>query len=189
VISTLYYLTLVLAVWLIASPFALGYSVAASVAAPVVVGVVTGIVAVLGARKVEPRLGRVVSGAGLALAAWGVLALALSALDGGLDELLVGLALAALGVVVAAIRPGLALRAYDLHGNTLAEISAITMKRDDLVGKAVLLNSMPSTLYFRPEEVWRALGLLSWDVVKRLPRFLYLGCKRLTAETREGRSR
>jgi hypothetical protein len=39
----------------------------------------------------------------------------------------------------------------------LAEITSMSVKSDNLAVKAVLLGSMPSTLYLRPEELWRLL--------------------------------
>lgn len=86
-----------------------------------------------------------------------------------------GLLLAAVGTVAWALPTAAPVHAVDKDGRTLAEIKSI-QQRDDLIAmKAVLLGSMPATIYVSPAELWKFLGLLDTDVALRLPGALAKG--------------
>ena len=36
---------------------------------------------------------------------------------------------------------------------------------------------MPSTVYIKPEEVWKVLTMVPFDLIKQMPVFLYQGYK------------
>lgn len=185
-IRLLYLVQAVLAAWTIGSPFALGYGASTSVIAAVALGCLVLILAVAGAVTERTPLGAVVAVIGVLTALWGIVGLVVPALSGGGSELVVGLLWAVLGCFVALIRPKLAVSAYDVHGNTLANIRTVGMKKSgDLSAKATLLGAMPSTMYFRPDEVWKLLGLLDWDTVRHLPAFLVKGA--LAVRQQEGK--
>lgn len=177
-ISALLYLAALLGLWLAASPFALGRDSAVTIAVDVVAGVAAMVLGVVGARKTIARLGVVVAAIGVALAVWGVIGTAVPAIQAGPNEIVVGIVLLVVGAFAAAIVPAQHVRAYDMYGATLADISKISVKKGDIAATAVLLESMPSTLYLRPEEVWKLLGLLTWDTVRHLPAFLLAGARR-----------
>jgi len=61
----------------------------------------------------------------------------------------------------------------------MAQITKLSYKKHDLWAKAVLLGSMPSTMYMRPEEVWKMLGMISFETLLGMPKFLLIGAKRV----------
>jgi len=66
-------------------------------------------------------------------------------------------------------------------------MSVISFKKENIAIKAILLGSMPSTLYVRPEEVWKALSLVDESVIWHLPAFLYQGWKLARQQAREAK--
>ena len=67
----------------------------------------------------------------------------------------------------------------DLHGNVMMEIMSLERKADDLVMKGKMMGTMPGTIYLKPEEAWNGLKILSWQVMRYLPLYLFRGwCRR-----------
>ncbi|MDR1188389.1 MAG: hypothetical protein LBK95_13195 [Bifidobacteriaceae bacterium] len=182
-ISACLYAAAVIGAWLAASPFALSYGGAPAVAVPVAAGAAVMILATVGGLKALPTFGGAVAMIGTCLTAWGVAGFVFPDLGIGPNEVVAGVALLVFGGLSAVIPSTQHVRAYDMYGNTLADISKLSIKRGDIVATSVLLESMPSTLYLRPEEVWKLLGLMGWDVVRRLPRFLVTGARRARTRT------
>ena len=54
----------------------------------------------------------------------------------------------------------------------MVDVKSLRMKDDTILMKALLLQSMPSTVYVRPDEVWKVLTMIPFDLVKQLPAFL-----------------
>jgi hypothetical protein len=180
-IKLLYYVITALAGWLLVSPFVIGYGDAVSIAVAVVAAAAAAVTALLAARKDARGAAKIILGLGSLLAAWGLVAIFLP-MGAGVSELLVGLLWAGIGFVILNIQPAVEVIAFDVYGNPMAQIKKISMKDGNLVAKAILLGSMPSTMYLRPEEVWRLLGMMSFETIKAFPRFLVAGAKRANAE-------
>jgi hypothetical protein len=60
-------------------------------------------------------------------------------------------------------------------GQTMMEIRSIGMADGHLVIKGTFLGAMPATTLIRPEEAWRALGLVGVRVILAMPAFLLTG--------------
>lgn len=184
VIKLFYYLIGVIAVWLAVSPFVLGYQDVASIASAVAVALVVGVLVVLGVRRNASAPSRAIVALGAILAVWGVVGL-ITSFSAGVNEIIVGLLVLLVAAVIPTIVPDAGMVAYDVYGNPMAQIKQITIKNGDLAAKAVLLGSMPATMYLRPEEVWKALGMVSFGVIMGLPKFLVVGAKRANNQAAE----
>lgn len=173
-----YYLITALAVWLLVSPLLLRYMDIASIAFAVVAALACGVVAVLAAQKDASGPAKIIVGLGAVLAVWGLVGIFLP--NGAcLNELIIGILWSGIALVINQIQPAAEVVAYDVYGNPMAQITRISFKKDDLVAKAVLLGSMPSTMYMRPEEVWKILGMISFETLLGMPKFLITGAKRV----------
>ena len=177
----LYYVITVLAAWLFVSPFLLRYGDLASIAVAVGAALVAAVIALLAAYKNTAGQARLIIGLGALLAIWGLVSCFLSNAAGP-NELFVGLVWLGLGFVNSMIRPADEMVAYDVYGNPMANIKKITFKDGNIAAKAVLLGSMPSTMYMRPEEVWKVLGMISFETLLGMPKFLIVGARRVNAE-------
>lgn len=74
---------------------------------------------------------------------------------------------------------------YDRGGAPMVDVKSLRMKDDTILMKALLLQSMPSTVYVRPDEVWKVLTMIPFDLVKQLPGFLVKGYKDCRAQQKE----
>jgi len=173
-----YYIITALAVWLLVSPFLLRYSDNANIAVAVIAALVGGAIAVLAAGKDISWPAKIILGLGAVLFIWGLVGI-FHASNAGLNELLVGLLWGGIALVITQIQPAAEMVAYDVYGNPMAQITKISFKKDNLVAKAILLGSMPSTMYIRPEEVWKVLEMISFETLLCLPKFLITGAKRV----------
>ncbi|MBA3035979.1 MAG: hypothetical protein FP814_05740 [Desulfobacterium sp.] len=70
------------------------------------------------------------------------------------------------------------MKLVDGNGGTIMQIK--TMKRQDerLVVRGMAMGGMPMTAFVKPEELWGAFHLLSWDIVKYMPVMLWKGFQR-----------
>ena len=59
----------------------------------------------------------------------------------------------------------------------MVDVQSLRMKDGAILMKALLLQSMPSTVYIKPEEVWKVLTMVPFDLIKQMPVFLYQGYK------------
>ena len=59
----------------------------------------------------------------------------------------------------------------------MVDVQSLRMKDGTILMKALLLQSMPSTVYIKPEEVWKVLTMVPFDLIKQMPVFLYQGYK------------
>jgi len=67
------------------------------------------------------------------------------------------------------------MKMFDSYSNVMVDITELARKNDNLVLKGKMLNSIPGMFYLRPEEVWSAIRLLSWPVIRYLPIMLIKG--------------
>jgi hypothetical protein len=72
-------------------------------------------------------------------------------------------------------KTGEPMRMMDMHDNAVIEMSSIERWEDSLMVQAKAYGAMPMTLYIKPEEMWKAKGLLSWPVVRYFPRMMIRG--------------
>lgn len=174
----LYYMISLLAAWLIVSPFLFGYRDIISISIAIGAALICAIIAIFAARKDNTGLSRWIIGLGGLLAIWGLVGIFIPN-GAGLNELIVGFLWIGVAFVISKIQPADEMVAYDIHGNPMAQIKKISFKDGNIATKAVLLGSMPSTMYMRPEEVWKVVGMLSFETLMGLPKFLILGAKRV----------
>ena len=69
----------------------------------------------------------------------------------------------------------------DRGGAPMVDVQSLRMKDGTILMKALLLQSMPSTVYIKPEEVWKVLTMVPFDLIKQMPVFLYQGYKPVRA--------
>ena len=80
------------------------------------------------------------------------------------------------------------MKMYSKDGIEMMEIAALEKVGSDLIVRGRILQSMPATLYVRPEEVWEAMRLMSWGVAISLLSSILKGfwrsARRLQMKTR-----
>ena len=117
---------------------------------------------------------------GCAFAVWGIADAAASLGGAPVNEIIFGLLVAL--VAFGATR---FTTVYDRGGAPMVDVKSLRMKDDTILMKALLLQSMPSTVYVRPDEVWKVLTMIPFDLVKQLPAFLVKGYKDCRAQQKE----
>lgn len=117
-------------------------------------------------------------GLGIGLVLWGIVGIVTSNSIGmGINEIVVGILYAFVAYIISQLFVFPYISAVDRTGDTLTTIKNVKVKGDLIVVDAVLLNSMPSKIIVRPEELWKLLPLIESNVVYSLPRLLYKGWK------------
>jgi hypothetical protein len=79
------------------------------------------------------------------------------------------------------------LKIFDMYGEEVMDIRSLRQKGDDLVVKGKLMGYVPISVYLRPEELWRAVRLLSWACLLYLPVMVVRGCWRSSLTGRTNR--
>lgn len=173
------YLIVALGAWLCLSPLALGHSGVLGFAVPIAVGALAIILACVGMKsKTIQGNFAVIIVIGICLALWGIVGGFLFDGVAGINELVVGVLLAALAAVCLPLQIDVeTARFFNRSGAELASISKVTEKKGNLLAKTVLLGSMPETIFIKPEELCALLSILDFDVVKKLPGMFYASWK------------
>jgi len=70
----------------------------------------------------------------------------------------------------------------------MSKMTKIQYKKGEIVIKAVLLGSMPSTLVIRPVEVWKALSIVDFSVIANIFALLNTGRKQAKELARQGKN-
>ena len=174
--KALFAVILALAIWLVLSPWFLGYPEGVARLADAGFGVAGALLALLGCCRPTIKwpawlivlLGLVL----VVLAGWGW---GTTAASSCLKELVLGILWVLFGIVITQVFHFPSVAAVDKNGVILSEISAIRCKGDDLTIKANLLGTMPTTIYVHPEEIWKTLGMIDSTVIARLPVLLLKG--------------
>lgn len=168
----------VLGAWLIITPYPFGsHGVALAVA--MAAGAALLILGICAFRQKEykPALDYAIAAIGAALAVWGVIG-AVMGLGSGANEVLVGLIAAALAFIATRFTTTYKTASfYDRGGAPMVDVQSLRYKDGDILMKALLLQSMPSTVYVKPDEVWKVLTMVPFDLIKQMPGFLYRGYK------------
>lgn len=180
----LYILILILALWMLVSPFLLGSSDWLRKGIDLALALVVVLLAYLGFRTPQSKYpARIILLIGLAMIIWGAIARPLTGEPGGASEIIVGMLWFFLSLLITQLFVFPKMSAYDKGGMELTAMSAIRYKKDNITIKAVLLGSMPSTIYIHPEEIWKVLALIDDSVIWHLPILLYRGWKRARLES------
>jgi hypothetical protein len=69
-------------------------------------------------------------------------------------------------------------RLVSREGQTMMEITSVSVGAGQLVIKGCFMGAMPATTVVRPEEAWRGLGMIRIRVILAMPRLLLVGCWR-----------
>jgi hypothetical protein len=64
------------------------------------------------------------------------------------------------------------------EGVEMMEVKSIEREGERLIIRGKVMGSMPTTICLRPEDIWAAWHLMSWDVICRLPLMLLKGFRR-----------
>lgn len=169
-------IVIVLGAWLIISPLLLRYAMP-GLAITMCVGVATVVLgaSAFSAKAYRPVVNYVIAFCGAATAVWGVAALA-AGMGFGVNEIVSGLLVAMLSFAATRFRGTYAGASfYDRGGSPMVDVQSLRLKDGDILMKALLLQSMPSTVYVRPEEVWKVITMVPFDLIKALPGYLYRG--------------
>lgn len=148
-------------------------------------GIYTGValvavaLSILGMRRPHAKYPAVlVAILGFALFIWGLIVGCIIGTAGGCHGAVIGLVWLFVALVITQLFTFPSGSAFDKSGNSLTTISNIRVKGDNIVVKAVLLGTMPSTIYMRPEEIWKLLPLIDASVIWKLPVILFRGWRR-----------
>ena len=173
------YALIVLGAWLVVSPFALAHQGTLGFAVDIVAGALVIVLALVGMRSQTVQWNFLTAlVVGIALAVWGIVAKIAFPGAGGFNEILVGLLVALLSAVALPFQvTASAGTFYNRGGSELARVTKISEKNGQLLAKSVLLNSMPETIFIRPEELCKVVTLLDAKTLSKLPGLLYQGWK------------
>lgn len=177
----------VLGAWLIVSPFLLGY-VVPRLLVTAVLGCAALLLAVIAARQEPSKKAAdyVLIGLGVCLVVWGIVSLFGNLGAAGVNEIVVGVLVAALAFAATCFAvPYEGASFYDRGGAPMVDVKSLRLKDDTILMKAMLLQSMPSTVYVRPDEVWKVLTMIPFDLIKGLPGFLVQGYKTCKQQEKE----
>lgn len=67
------------------------------------------------------------------------------------------------------------MRMYSKDGIEMMFVSSLSKEGKNLVVRGKMMRTMPATIYLRPDELVKGLGLLSWRVVMCMPVMLLRG--------------
>lgn len=70
------------------------------------------------------------------------------------------------------------MKMFSKDGIEMMDVKSLHREGDLLVMKGKVMGSMSATIVLKPEDVWQALRLLSWSVLRRLPLILLRGYRR-----------
>lgn len=180
----------VMGVWLIVSPLALLYSMP-GMAVSVVCGVVVLMVGLVAVKKSDYKAGLNYFSLmlGAALAVWGI-AGAVLGMGAGLNEVVSGVLVAVFSYAATRFTSAYGnARFYDRGGVEMVDLKDLRIKDNTILMKANLLQSMPSTIYVRPDEVWKVLNMVTFDLIKGLPGYLIAGYRTCKEQEREAKAK
>jgi hypothetical protein len=85
-------------------------------------------------------------------------------------------ATATAAVALARVRTGSApARIRSRDGQTMMEITSVGVADGQIIIKGSFMGAMPATTLIRPEEVWKALGLVGIRIILAMPVLLLIG--------------
>jgi hypothetical protein len=177
-------LIMLVGAWLAVSPFILGYT-PASIGVCVVIGLFVIALAWISIKQKTAQWPAMITALlGFFLILWGAFLGHLAAALSGISEILVGILLAVFAVICLPFQLKVEkVDFYNRNGGGLATFNQIRIKNENILAKAVLLGSMPETIYMYPEEICKAIALMDVNVILSLPKILYLGWKRNRAKS------
>lgn len=180
-------LIVALGAWLVISPFLLEYGMP-SLLVTSAIGVAVIVIALISMKgdKCSTALEYVLVALGVCLAVWGLLAAVFGFGNAWGNDIVLGalIALVAFGATRFAFSYEVA-SFYDRGGAPMVDVKGLRLKDDEILMKALLLQSMPSTVYVRPDEVWKVLTMIPFDLIKKMPGFLVRGYKMCKQQEKE----
>jgi len=177
---------IVLGIWLVASPWFLGYGLLENQIADVVLGAA---LIVLGAvyfsknkaakpiDETNPQLFTVISVLGIVIVAEGIIgAVALGyTVPAIVNEVIVGILAFALAMVASMLASPKKVVLSDENGGELVTLTKIDFKDEGLSVRAKAFGTMPMLMKVTPEQLWSLVGYLSFDVISHVPGMLVSG--------------
>lgn len=119
---------------------------------------------------------RLIGGVGAVLVGLGAVG-APAGLAVRLAAVLVGLVALGLSWFAAALPAPGHICAVNKGGGTLAEIKSLKVRDGKIAAPAILLGSMPETVYVTPQALLTALGTVNTDLVRALPGMVVTGLR------------
>lgn len=177
----------VFGIWLVISPFLLSYA-APGLWVGAALGLIVLVLSIVVVRREScPRcVDYVLAVLGVCLVAWGVVGLFANLGGAGANEIIVGALIAIIAFVATCFSvPYKGASFYDRGGAPMVDVKSLRLKDDTILMKAMLLQSMPSMVYVRPDEVWKVLTMIPFDLIKGLPKFLVQGYRTCKLQEKE----
>lgn len=176
------WIAIILGIWLVISPWLLGYMENLAQWHDSVVGlIITGLGLAFILSKANPtsNWSHVVNSIlGLWLFVSGILVFGQTSTATRWNEIFVGILVALFSAIATQVIEGKKAFIYTKEGTVLVEMSRMSYKDGIIVMKGKAFGSMPQTMHVRPEEIWTMLGLAPFEIIYRLPKMLYIGWKR-----------
>jgi len=170
---------IVLSAWLIVSPLIFGYEMIGLIS-HVAVGVLLLVVALVAAtrkKEYKPAINYLSLLLGILCVVGGIITLVMG-MGFGVNAIISGLLIAAISSVATRftkVYKGASF--YDRGGAPMLDLESLRVKDGNILMKALLLQSMPSTVYVKPEEVWKILTMIPPEFLFAMPKYLYTGYK------------
>lgn len=83
-------------------------------------------------------------------------------------------------ILLVTLRLRYASKSFILHaadGAVLMEVKKFEYKDSKLVVRGKMMGTMPTTAHMHPTEIWKALTMMSLNVILSFPKLIYLGWK------------
>jgi hypothetical protein len=167
----------VLGCWLTLSPLLFGYDWLPDLAVTSTLGLIVFIVALIAVLQKEYKAGLnyLLLVLGIVSILVGIVALVLG-WGVGTNGIITGALVSTIAFVTTRFTPAYeGATFYDRGGATMVDLKSIRIKDGDLLMKAMLLQSMPSTIYVRPDEIWKVITMLPAEVIFAIPKLLITG--------------
>ncbi len=179
---------IILGIWLIASPWFLGYALLANQIIDVVIGVVIVICAAVYFGKNKSvkqndlsfdQLHYVVAVLGLALIVEAIVGGVMMnySISAIVNEIIVGLFLAFFGFVAPLFSCPKNILVNGQDGSELLILTKVEYKEGNLAMKGKAFGTMPMLMKLENDQLWRLLGYISFDVIAHLPVMIMAGRK------------
>jgi hypothetical protein len=162
--------------WVVAAAFFFGYSI---VCLAIVAGAAAAML-IMGVLSIAKKSNKAIAFAGAALSLVLVVVGSVSIVlyGQGINAVIVGMVVMLLFVAMLPFKVSATEATfYNKSGGELAKVTAIKPKGDEIIAKAVLLGSMPETIYIRPGELCKMLAMMDDKVFLSLVGCLIRGFK------------
>lgn len=171
--------TILVAVWLGVSGLVLGYGEGFCITVNAIVALCVLALVFFGSKSPGTQWPfMIILTLGILLVLWGIISSIIPTLLAGVNEIIVGLVLVGLSALTLPFQVVVtSAEFHNRHGGDLASFKRVRYKNGKILAKAVLLGSMPETIYMSPEEICKAVALMEPQVIFSIPIILYRGWK------------